>query len=239
MDPQLELLLDVATRPYLAAGRHALYSARWKLRLDPVFFALLRHGLFPGCGRLLDLGCGQGILLSLLQAAKGRYQAGAWPPSWPPPPLNLDLNGIDLREDRVRVARRALGDSVPVEACDLRDLDFQPCSVIVMLDVLLYLGAEEQRRVLQKAAEALGSGGLLLLREADAGAGLAFHATRLAERLLEALRGRLRNRLHYRSAAQWAGVLESLGFSVDVEPMSEGTPFANVLFVARKISKAG
>lgn len=234
MDRQVRLLFDAATRPYQGAGRNALHFARGKLRYDPVYFFLLRRGLLPDRGSLLDLGCGQGILLSLLHATKGLYRAGTWPLSWPPPPLNLDLNGIDLREDRVRAARRALGDSVPVEARDLRDLDFRPCSVIVMLDVLLYLGAEEQRRVLQKAAKALGSGGLLLLREADAGAGLAFHATRLAERLLEALRGRLRNRLHYRSAVQWAGVLESLGFSVNAEPMSRGTPFANVLFVARK-----
>ena len=50
----------------------------------------------------------------------------------------------------------------------------------------------------------------------------------------EILQGRLRNRLHYRSALQWAGLLESLGFSVGMEPMSAGTPFANVLFVARR-----
>ncbi len=234
MDPQVRLLFDAATRPYQGAGRNALHFARAKLRYDPVYFFLLRCGLLPDRGSLLDLGCGQGILLSLLHATKGLYRAGTWPLSWPPPPLNLDLNGIDLREDRVRAARRALGDSVQVEARDLRDLDFRPCSVIVMLDVLFYLCEEEQRCVLQKAAEALGSGGLLLVREADAGAGLAFRATRLAERLLEALRGHLRNRLHYRSASQWVGLLESFGFSVGVEPMSEGTPFANVLFTARK-----
>jgi hypothetical protein len=88
--------------------------------------------------------------------------------------------------------------------------------------------------VLEKAAAALEPGGLLLLREADAGAGLAFLATQWSERLLEVLRGRLRNRLHYRSAAEWSGLLESLGFSVAEEPMSAGTPFANVLFRCRR-----
>ena len=61
--------------------------------------------------------------------------------------------------------------------------------------------------------------------------------TRWSERVLEILRGRLRDRLHYRSAVQWTGVLESLGFSVAAEPMSAGTPFANVLFVCKKRDK--
>jgi len=230
MDPQVKLLFDAATRPYQGAGTYALRFARGKLCHDPVFFFLLRRGLLPDRGSLLDLGCGRGILLSLLQAAKNQYQAGAWPPGWPPPPLHMELKGIDVHAAHVRMARHALGDSVPVEARDLRDLDFQPCSVVVLLDVLHYLGGQEQRRVLQKAAAALESGGLLLLREADAGAGPAFYATRWADGLLEVLRGRLRNRLHYRSAIEWAGILELCGFSVGMETMSEGTPFANVLF---------
>jgi hypothetical protein len=40
--------------------------------------------------------------------------------------------------------------------------------------------------------------------------------------------------VHCRSAREWASALEALGFSAAPEPMSEGTPFANVLFVARK-----
>jgi predicted TPR repeat methyltransferase len=106
--------------------------------------------------------------------------------------------------------------------------------VVVLLDVLFYLGADEQALVLERAARALNPGGLFLLREPDAGAGFAFRLTRWSERLLEASRGRLRNRLHYRSAREWAGLLEALGFAVGTESMSAGTPFANILFVARK-----
>jgi len=233
MNPRLKPLFEAATRPYIGAGQYAWRFARGKLRHDPVFFSLLRRGLLPDRENLLDLGCGRGILLSLLKAAKEQYQAGVWPRDWPAPPLNLGLRGIELSESRVRAARHALGNSARVDLCDLRDIDLPPCSVIVMIDVLFYLGREEQERLLDRAAAALRPGGLLLLRETDAGAGFAFRVTRWCEILAGALRGEFAQRLHYRSAVQWIAELAGRRFSVRVEPMSEGTPFANVLFVAR------
>lgn len=40
-------------------------------------------------------------------------------------------------------------------------------------------------------------------------------------------------RFRCRSVAQWRSALEALQFTVQAEPMSRGTPFANVLLVAR------
>jgi SAM-dependent methyltransferase len=234
MDPPTRLLLEAAAQPYAATGRYAFHFARGKLRHDPVYGYLLRSGLLPRRGRLLDLGCGRGLLLSVLRAAQASYRSGAWPTDWPGPPLDLPLTGIDLRAEHVRLARVALGDGARVEVRDLRDFDFPAAAAIVLLDVLLYLREDQQRDALRRAAAALESGGTLLVREADAGAGLAYGVTNLAEQLLEALRGRPRARLHYRRSAEWAGLLESLGLRVAMEPMSAGTPFANVLFVCRK-----
>jgi SAM-dependent methyltransferase len=234
MDPRLSPLFEAATRPYLAAGKHAWLFARGKLRHDPVYFTLLRMGVLPQHGSLLDLGCGQGMLLSLLRAAKQHAGAG-WPDDWPPPP-SLVLRGIELSADRVSTARRALGGDARVDRRDLRGLDFEPCSVIVLVDVLFYLGEADQNRLMDKAAAALQHGGLLLVREADASAGIAFAITKWSERLACALRGRPGQRLHYRSAAQWMAELSARGLHVEARPMSTGTPFANILFVARKVS---
>jgi SAM-dependent methyltransferase len=233
MDPEVRPLFEAATRPYRSAGQYAWHFARGKLRHDPVFFSLLRRGLLPDRGRLLELGCGQGLLLSLLEAAKERYRARAWPRNWPAPPLNLVLQGIELREDRVRAARQALAGE-EVTHGDLRGLDLQPCAVVAILDVMLYLDEAEQQRLLDRVAAALEPGGLLLLREADAGAGFAFRVTKWSERIAGAMRGEFGRPLHYRNAIQWIAELAGRGFDVDAEPMSQGTPFANVLFVARK-----
>jgi SAM-dependent methyltransferase len=235
MDPLLRQLLEIAARPYGEAGRLARHFARGKLRHDPVFLCLLRRGLLPDQGSLVDLGCGRGLLLSLLKAAKEQYASGRWPLDWPAPPMHLALRGIDSHAGRVRLACRALGSGAQVDLQDLHHLELRPCSAIVLLDVLLYLGEAEQERVIEKAAAALEPGGLLLLREADAGAGFAFRVTKWSARFEAAMRGGLRQRLRCRSAAHWTAELARRGFAVDAQPMSQGTPFANVLFVARKV----
>ncbi len=238
MNPQLSSLVEAASRPYIAAGKYPLHFARGKLRHDPVFFALLEHGLLPEQGRLLDLGCGQGVLMALINAAKKQFLAGHWPPGWPAPPARLVMHGIELRADRVRAAREALGDSATVELRDICDAEFPPCTTAVVFDVLLYLNEATQREVLARIAAALQPGGLLLLREADADAGLSFQVTQWSERVAGVARGRLWQRLHYRSRGQWVSLLEALGFAVvRTEPMSQGTPFANILFVARRAAE--
>ena len=235
MDPQLRQLLEAAARPYREAGRSAWGFARGKLLRDPVFPALLRQGLLPERGNLLDVGCGRGVLLALLSAATEQHAAGEWPPGWPAPPARLALRGVDSHAARVSLARRALGGRAQVELSDLGDFEFGPCSAIVMIDVLLYLGEALQERVIEKAVSALEPGGLLLLREADAGAGFAYRMTRWSALFEAALRGRFAQRLRCRSAADWSAALASRGLAVEAQPMSRGTPFANVLFVARKV----
>lgn len=200
-----------------------------------MFVALLRRGLLPDEGTLLDLGCGQGLLLSLLRAAKEQHAAGRWPRDWPAPPRRLALRGIDAHARRVEIARRALGDDAHLEERDLRELDLpQPCAVVVLLDVLLYLPEDEPARLLRNAARALAPGGIILLREPDAGGGLAFRLTRFGSWFDSLTRRKPRAPIHYRSAAHWRAELRHAGFTVETQPASQGTPFANVLFVGRK-----
>ena len=107
----LAALRDSACEPYRRAGRFAYQFARGKLGSDPVFRAILEQGLLKDRTRILDLGCGQGLLAAWLAAAQRSFDAGQWPKDWPPVPRPTSTRGIELMSADVERAHRALGDT--------------------------------------------------------------------------------------------------------------------------------
>jgi SAM-dependent methyltransferase len=225
-------LLDAASEPYRNVGVFAYHFARGKLRADPVYRAILELGLLLGRARILDLGCGQGLLSAWLRAAERCYDGGSWPRAWPPAPRASSTRGIELMARDVRRARSALGPASDVSQADIREAAFGAVDAVVILDVLHYMPPQAQLEVLQRVRAALPVRGLLLLRVGDAGAGLRFRYGQCSDGLVMLLRGHALVTQHCRSVAQWRGVLRDCGFDSEAKPMSEGTPFANVLLIA-------
>lgn len=237
LNPEIAALIEEGARRYLDIGLFHWEFVRGKLRHDPLYFNLLRRGFLPPEGLLLDLGCGRGIVFSLLLAARDLHAKEIYPPDWPPPPLGLTFHGIEGRPKTAEAAREALSGEAEIETGDLRnirDSDFPIAGTILLLDVLHYLPASDQEALLSKTAASLAPGGVLLIRDADAAGGWRFTATRLQERLSSIFRGHFRQRFHYRSAQEWGDLLNNLGLTVDVQPMGMGTPYANVLLAARR-----
>jgi SAM-dependent methyltransferase len=131
------------------------------------------------------------------------------------------------------LARRALGDRVTIVQGDVRDVPFDGADVIVMMDVLHLLPGPAQEALLARAVRALGAGGVLLVREADRGAGWRFRAVQIGNRITALVRGRWRQRFAFRSEAEWRALLAGLGLGVERVPLPEGPVFGNVLLVAR------
>lgn len=237
-DPFLRELIEDAARPYLRSGLPHWEFVRSKLRWDPVFLHLIRSAGLPGHGRLVDLGCGRGVLLSLIRAVGEAARTNGLPADWPVWLERPELCGVDSSRTAVAVAREALGADARLECADLTDWQPPVCRTAVLIDVLHYLPEDAQNALLERVAGALEPGGLVILREADANGSRAFRLTAAAERLRAVLRGRPRQRFWFRSVEQLATQLESLGLTVERSAMSEGTPFENHLLTARRSETA-
>ncbi len=234
-DPAFTELVKEASDRYLASGITAWEFARGKLRSDPAYRQVVTGGLLPTRGYLLDVGCGQGLLLALIAAARTAGQVGTWPAEWPPAPTELELIGVELRPRIARIAADALGADATIQQADARTLQPSTADIIALFDLLHLLSAEEQERLLSTLIAALTHDGALLIREADAAGGWRFQAVRFGNRLTAIVTSRWRTRFHFRTAADWRALLERLGLQVnDMRPAGVGTPFANVLLVARK-----
>lgn len=232
---QLAALLDLASAPYRSVSKFAYEFARGKLRKDPAFRGILQRGLLHSRSRILDLGCGQGLLTAWLRAATSLHESGAWPNCWPTPPGPKSIRGIELKSADVERAQRALGTGCGVSQGDIRNAAFDEADAVVILDVLHYMNDAAQRDVLQRVRAALSLGGVLLLRVGDASAGLSFHYTQCVDRAVMLLRGHSWVRTHCRTVGAWQSLLEQHAFEVDAMPMSEGTPFANVLLICHAV----
>jgi SAM-dependent methyltransferase len=228
-----DALVGAVARRYASAGWFARMYARAKLRRDPLFAALLREGLLPDGARLLDAGCGQGMLLATLAVTREPEVVAHWPADWAKPPRGLVLRGIERDRTDAERARAALRGEAQIETADLGDAPLPRSDVIALVDVIHYLEPAAQETLLGRVRDALAPGGLLLLRICDADAGLRAALTRAGDHLgVLPRRGRV-GRLHLRSAAAWTALLRAAGLAVAAAPMAEGTPFANVLLVAR------
>jgi SAM-dependent methyltransferase len=233
----LQLLVTRAAERYRASGRFAYHFARGKLRTDPVFATLLAQQLLPKAPRLLDLGCGQGLVAAWLDAASTCHLEGRWPQAWPAPPRPISIRGIEIDAHEVHRALPALGELAQIECADLRSASLPDSDAVLMLDVLHYMDPGNQKLLLERAHAALSSSGVLLVRIGNAAGGLRFTWSRWVDAAIWRLRGRRRALLTFHTLAEWIDLLASTGFEAEEISMVGARSFANVLLLARPTSR--
>jgi uncharacterized protein (DUF2062 family)/SAM-dependent methyltransferase len=219
-NPELRERVRFVNQMFAQCARADRGFVRWKLRLDRIF--VLLAGLLAaeelGSGTVVDLGCGYGVALSFAAFGDNTRR----------------LVGCDLDAHRIAVARQALGTlNADLSVGDVRALDLPSAGLILILDVLQYLTAEEQLALLQRCCSALAPRGMLIFRVHDQERGWLSSITMAFDRLLFVC-GRAGVRPLMLSAAEYRGALEKAGMQVEERRFRNLLPLAHILFIAKK-----
>lgn len=193
---------------------------RWKMRLDRIFSILAAEEL--GTGTVVDLGCGYGMALCFTAFNQPRRR----------------LAGCDLNAHRIAVARQALGAmNAETVVRDVRAFELPPSGLILILDVLQYLSAEEQLALLKRCCLALEPGGRLIFRVHDRERGLwSFFVLAFDQLLFRA--EHVGRRPLMLSAKQYRDALIEAGMQVEMRRFRNLLPFAHILFLARRAEES-
>jgi SAM-dependent methyltransferase len=236
-DPGFVAVARAAADRYLGASITAWEFARAKLLSDPVYEEVTIRGLLPPGRTLLDVGCGQGLMLALLSEIRRRNHER--PPSDAhPPPVFEHLTGVEVRGRVARIARAVLREDATVLDIDVADAPLEPFGAVLAFDVLHMMSAVDQERLIVRLAAVLEPGGRMLVRDVDASQGWRFRLVHVGNWLKAVVTGHWRQRFCFRSVDDWTRLFASQGLHVQVVPMSRGTPFANVLFLLSRRGSA-
>lgn len=235
-DDRFADLMRRASDRYIDTSITAWEFARGKLRFDPIYAALVSGELLGQWhekgNTLIDVGCGQGLALALLSEVRADVRSGQSPETRSP--VFDRLIGVEVRPRIAAIAKAALQGDVDIIAADVRDTSMAVADAVLFLDVLHMIPFEAQEALLASARAALTVGGVIVIREADAGVGWRFHMVAVGNRLKAVTFGQRRQRFYFRSVAEWQACLARLGLRGEARAMGQGTPFANVVLLVTK-----
>jgi O-methyltransferase involved in polyketide biosynthesis len=120
-----------------------------------------------------------------------------------------------------------------VSVADVRHFELPPASLILILDVLQYLPADEQLELLRRCCAALEPGGKFIFRVHDCERGVWSAITMAFDRLIFVC-GHAGVQPLMLSPERYQSALEAAGMQVESRRFRNRLPLAHILFVARR-----
>jgi 2-polyprenyl-3-methyl-5-hydroxy-6-metoxy-1,4-benzoquinol methylase len=217
------LVADAPRRRVLALFQGSRSTARSHVavRWATCPFAAVAAQL-PPAGRILEVGCGHG-LLSLYLALQS---------------ADRQVVGIDVDEDKLAAARAAAAAGGLAATFDVvagAELPAGPWAGVAIVDVLYLLSGDDQRSLLRSCAELLEPGGVLVVKEMALMPRWKATWNRVQETASVKLLGITEGEeLTFLAPADMAAAMADGGLTVRDRPIHRGYPHPHHLLVGRK-----
>ena len=175
----------------------------------------------PKKGKILDLGCGDGIFINYLAITGPKRK----------------LMGIEINKDRLKVANKGLENTRFVVG-DLLKESFPKVDAITMIHLLHHLPSRKsQEELIKKVSKNMRTGGKLIIAEVSEKPFLKYLLSWVVDAFAVPIlfEGRLfSGNFFYRKDREWKNLLIEHGFKVRFRPLHKGKPFSHSLFIATK-----
>jgi 2-polyprenyl-3-methyl-5-hydroxy-6-metoxy-1,4-benzoquinol methylase len=205
-------------RAFRGGGPLVQLYLRVKLRICPV----RRFETFvPPRGAIVDLGCGNGLMAALFMLGSDERR----------------VTGFDLDPQKVETARRLKGrwPTLEFHEADLTSLHIPRAEVVTIVDVLYLIHYGQQDEILKKCGEALGPGGVLLLKDMDTRPRWKYAWNYFQETLAVKIMGfTLGGQFYFRPEADYRKTLEGLGFQVETVRLDKHYWYPHILYLCKK-----
>lgn len=207
--------------PHWLGNRWNYFYSRAKLASDPLYPAVA-EALQGSHAPLLDLGCGIGLLALAL-----RHQGVALPYQ------GVDFDAAKIAQAREAARQAALAD-VRFDVVDLANAYPAHAGSVAVLDVLQYLDAAAQQRLLDAAIGMLAPGGRLVIRTGLDDGGARIRTTNAFDRFANRLGWMKTPPQRYPREAELRATLDAAGLRSSFRPLRGNMPFNNFLVVATR-----
>jgi len=180
------------------------------------------HGILPKKGLVSDIGCGYGFMAYMLHLmAPGR-----------------SIIGYDHDPDKIETARNNNLNNKKTEfiQTDITALEPENSDAFLLADVLHYLPAEEQEKLIISCSAKLNAGGVIIIRDADADMQKKHLGTKLTE-FISTRTGFNKtrtegNKLYFMPKRFYLGIFEKLGLELEIIDDTKLT--SNLVYILRK-----
>jgi len=189
----------------------ALYAyLRW--RLCP-FEEMEKY--VPNEGKIIDIGCGYGLLANFLALKSNRR----------------DVIGVDLSGKRISVAQKTTDSrrKIRFKLVNVLDLQLGKYRAMLMSDFLHHIDYKAQEELLARCYQKISPGGLLIIEEVDNKPLCKYWFNTIVDRMLNIGEG-----IFFRNQREFQELLERIGFKVSIKKAHKGLPLSDILYICRK-----